>query len=103
MVGNVTGVTSASRAAASTKADATIIEEEKQLMKACQEFESIFTHMLLRSMRKSVPKTEFLHGGAGEDIFQDMLDEQIAAEASRTGQFGLAKIMFQQLSRSMPR
>ncbi|HOB91509.1 MAG: rod-binding protein [Bacillota bacterium] len=100
MSGGITSISlSDSRMVTPSRAHANMDAEQKRLMQACEEFESIFVHMLLRSMRKSVPKTGFLHGGSGEDIFQDMLDEQIALEASRSGQFGLAKTMFYQLSR----
>jgi len=98
MIGEVRSVSAGLMNRAVTSSPLT--QEQKRLMEVCQEFESIFTHMLLRSMRNSVPKTNFLHGGTGEDIFQDMLDEQIALESSRTGQFGLAKMLCDQLSRS---
>ena len=68
-------------------------------MEACEEFESLFTHMLLRSMRRSVPKSGLIDGGTGEEIFQDMLDEKISVETASTGQLGLAKTLFDQLTR----
>jgi flagellar protein FlgJ len=51
-------------------------------------------------MRRSVPKGGLIDGGHGEEIFQDMLDEKISAETARTGQLGLAKTLFDQLTRS---
>jgi flagellar protein FlgJ len=104
MTGRVTsaGLHGTSQVDSSTKARRALsAAEQKQLMEACEEFESIFTHMLLRSMRRSVPKVSLIHGGTGEDIFQDLLDEQIAIDSSKTGQMGLARIMFDQLTRQM--
>lgn len=102
MTGGVTsaGLHSNSAAGSSPKTRQVLSPaEQRRLMEACEEFESIVTHMLLRSMRQSVPKVSLMHGGTGEDIFQDLLDEQIAVQTSRTGQLGLARSMFDQLTR----
>ncbi|NLU42587.1 MAG: flagellar biosynthesis protein FlgJ [Firmicutes bacterium] len=101
MGGSIAGVTSPTAAVAQTGRPATLsANERKRLMEACEEFESLFTHMLLRSMRRSVPKTGLTDGGAGEEIFQDMLDEKISVTSAKTGQLGLARVLFEQLTRS---
>lgn len=101
MGGQITGIPSVGAAKATTGASTTLsASDRKRLMEACEEFESLFTHMLLRSMRRSVPKGGLVDGGHGEEIFQDMLDEKISAETARTGQLGLAKTLFDQLTRS---
>ena len=47
-----------------------------------------------------MPKTDLIDGGTGEEIFQDMLDEKISVTSAKTGQLGLAKALFDQLTRS---
>jgi len=64
--------------------------------KVAQEFEAMFIHQMLKSMRKTVPKDEEMSNG--RRIFTEMLDEQIANTASRTGSFGLAQIIYKDLT-----
>jgi Rod binding domain-containing protein len=55
------------------------------LRQAAQGFESLFTHMLLQSMRKTVHKSRLFHGGHGEETFQDLLDTRMAEASSKHG------------------
>jgi len=64
--------------------------------KAAQDFEAIFIHQMFKSMRNTVPKDEEM--SSGRRIFTEMLDEQIANSASRTGSFGLANIIYKQMA-----
>jgi soluble lytic murein transglycosylase-like protein len=63
---------------------------------AAQEFEAMFIHQMLKSMRNTVPKDEEM--SSGRRIFTEMLDEQIANEASKTGSFGLANMVYKELA-----
>jgi len=63
--------------------------------KVAQDFEAMFIHQMLKSMRNTVPKDEDM--SSGRRIFTEMLDEQIANTASRTGSFGLAQIIYKEL------
>jgi soluble lytic murein transglycosylase-like protein len=64
--------------------------------KVAQEFEAMFIHQMLKSMRNTVPKDEEM--SSGRRIFTEMLDEQIANTASRTGNFGLAQMIYKELA-----
>jgi len=64
--------------------------------KAAQDFEAMFIHQMLKSMRNTVPKDEEM--SSARRIFTEMLDEQIANTASRTGHFGLAQIVYKELT-----
>jgi flagellar protein FlgJ len=77
--------------------------EEKKLMSAAQDFESFFLYMLLKEMRKTVNESELFHGGRAEEIFRDMLDEEMSKEMAKTpGQgLGIAQILYEQLSRPL--
>ena len=76
-------------------------KEEKELLHAAEEFESFFIYMLLKEMRKTVPKTGLIHGGRAEEIWQDMLDEEIGKQIAHTPGMGLgiAEMLYRQLSR----
>jgi soluble lytic murein transglycosylase-like protein len=64
--------------------------------KAAQDFEAMFIHQMLKSMRNTVPKDEDM--STGRRIFTEMLDEQIANQASHTGNFGLANMIYKELA-----
>jgi hypothetical protein len=72
---------------------------DKKLMDVCIETESIFVARMLKEMRKTVPKGEFLHGGFAEEIFEDMLYDEYALSLSKTANLGLAKTLYNELSR----
>ena len=50
-------------------------------------------------MRSAVPKSDFLDGGNAENIFTDMLDQEIGKITSKRG-IGIADMVYEQLRRS---
>ncbi|WP_069651058.1 rod-binding protein [Caloranaerobacter ferrireducens] len=74
--------------------------DNKELMKVCKEFESLFTHMLLKQMRSTIPDGGLVEKTAARELFEDMYDQEIAKSVSEKGQgIGLAKILYEQLKR----
>ncbi len=69
-----------------------------KLYDQCVEFESLFIKQMLDAMRKSVEKSDFLHGGMAEDIFEDMLYDRYALLMAKNSGFGLADMVYRQLS-----
>ncbi|MHB8813012.1 MAG: flagellar assembly peptidoglycan hydrolase FlgJ [Steroidobacteraceae bacterium] len=69
------------------------------LREAAQQFESLFTSMMLKSMRQA-SFSDPLFGSDQADMYQDMYDDQIAAEISKGRGLGLADMLVQQLRRS---
>jgi peptidoglycan hydrolase FlgJ len=67
--------------------------------KVAREFEAMFIAQMLKSMRETVGKDTLTGGGRGEETFRSLLDQEYAAEASRTGGIGLARVIEQQLIR----
>ncbi|MBT4290444.1 MAG: hypothetical protein HOD92_24215, partial [Deltaproteobacteria bacterium] len=61
----------------------------------CDGFEEIFVHKMLQVMREAGPKSDFISGGRGEEIFQDMLDENYAKLISQSDTLGLSKMIFE--------
>jgi flagellar protein FlgJ len=66
---------------------------------AAQQFESLFTNMMLKAMREAK-----LGPGLGDsqegDLYQDMYDQQLALQMSQGKGLGLADLLVQQLTRS---
>jgi len=74
-------------------------QRNAELRKACKDFESVFTYELLKSMRKTIDKCELFHGGQGEEIYESLLDQELAKNMSGYGSNSLSEILYQQLSR----
>jgi peptidoglycan hydrolase FlgJ len=75
------------------------IDKSSDLYKACEDFESILIKQMLDVMRKTVPKDGLLDGGIGQDLYQDMLYEKYADQMTKTSQFGIARMIYEQVSR----
>jgi peptidoglycan hydrolase FlgJ len=48
-------------------------------------------------MRKSIPDEGYLEHGLDMDIFQEMMDMEVAGEMSKKGGLGLARLLYEQL------
>lgn len=75
-------------------------QDDKSLLEACQELESVFLNQIMSVMRSTVPANALLGRSQAEEIFQGMLDQEYAKSASKTGSIGLAEIIFRQLKQS---
>lgn len=72
--------------------------DDRELMKACREFESVMLNMMYKQMKATIIRSNLVERDAGAEIFESMLDEHLMEEASKTGSFGLAESMYKQLS-----
>jgi peptidoglycan hydrolase FlgJ len=74
-------------------------DDPKAIRAAAQQFESLFTNMMLKSMRDAK-----LGQGLGDsqqsDLYQDMYDQQISLKMSQGKGLGLADMLVQQLTRN---
>ena len=66
------------------------------LREAARQFESLFTSMMLKSMQEANFKDP-LFGSDQSDLYQEMYDDQVAAEMSKGKGLGLADMLVQQL------
>ena len=73
-------------------------QKEKELKKACREFEAVFTYQLLKSMRNTIDKCDLFHGGQGEEIYESMLDQELSKKMADNGRTSLAESLYRQLS-----
>lgn len=73
----------------------------EKLWNACVEAESLFVGKMLKEMKSAVHKSEWLHGGYAEDIFEDMLYDEYALKVSKNSDFGMAKMLYEELSRKL--
>lgn len=71
--------------------------DKKALREACDQFEGLMLHLMLKNMRKTIDKGELLHGGNAEEIFQDMQDQALADNLASGRGMGLSEMLYQQL------
>ena len=70
------------------------------LEEVASQFESMFIHMMLKSMRATTQGDPLL--GSGGRMFTQMFDQQLSLEMARTGSFGLAEVLVRQLQHVVP-
>ena len=70
------------------------------LKEAARQFESLFTQMLLKSMREANKSfgEDSMFGSDQADMYQDMFDDQIAMQMSKGKGLGLADMLIKQLA-----
>lgn len=74
-------------------------QSPQALREVARQFESLFTRMLLKSMREA-SFGDSLTGGDGEGFYRDMYDDQLAVELSKGSGLGLAEMLVEQLTRA---
>jgi len=80
-----------------TEEEAEAEDRVKELKDVSKEFESLFIHHMLKAMRKTVLKSDLLHRGMAEDIYNSMFDQEIAGNISDSKGIGISSMIFQQL------
>ena len=75
----------------------------KKLHDAATQLEGVFAGMLFKEMHKTVPDDGGIFGkkSNAENMWQDMLDEKQADAIAKTGSFGIAKMVEEQLRASV--
>jgi flagellar protein FlgJ len=71
--------------------------EDAKLRKVAHQMEGVFVDQLFKVMRETVPRDGLLDGGAGEEMFQGMMDEHLAAEVPLKWEHGLGEALYRQL------
>lgn len=72
--------------------------DTETLRKVAEQFESLFVHMLLKSQRAANFGDPLFDSNA-LDTYRDMQDQQMSMELSKSGGFGLADMLVQQLGK----
>ncbi|MBM0108309.1 flagellar assembly peptidoglycan hydrolase FlgJ [Steroidobacter sp. S1-65] len=89
-------------ALASLRTDAVTKQDAATLKEAAKQFESLFTQMMLKSMRdanRAFGEGSMFSSSQG-DFYQDMFDDQIALELSKGSGLGLADVLVRQLTQA---
>lgn len=73
-------------------------ERKKEIKEVCEDLEGLFLGELLKTMRQTVPESGLLGKGMGQEIYREMLDKELVKRMSHSGGFGLAQVLYQQLT-----
>lgn len=76
-------------------------DAEKQLKAVTSQFESILLRQMLSAMRTTVPRSGFLDSFSLQ-MYESMLDEEIANVVSKERGIGLSEMLYNELSRRVP-
>jgi len=76
------------------------IDRTARAWQVAKEFEAMFTSMMFKAMRGTVPENSLLPKNMGEQVFTEMLDNEYAKINAETGQLGLAALIFKEIERS---
>jgi len=88
-----------------TQLKAAASRNDPQALKvAAQQFEAIFTQMVMTSMRKAnqaLGESELLSSDSTK-FYENMFDQQLSSSLAHGGGLGLAPVIERQLSKTMP-
>ena len=86
------------RLTSSMKSTGNKADDDAKLKKACQEMESVFLNMLLKTMRDTVPKSELGGNNQRTETMQSMLDMEMTRNMAAAGGTGIAAMMYKNLT-----
>jgi len=74
--------------------------KREEIISVAKKFEALMLHAMLKSMRATIVEDE-LTGSNGQDLYRDMMDQEIAKNISESGGFGIQTVLAQQLGANM--
>ncbi len=74
---------------------------EETLRKVANQFEALFTQMILKQMRASLPKGGLFDSNQTE-MYQGMFDQQVSLSLSQNSGMGLSELLVKQLGKNLP-
>lgn len=77
------------------------ISEQDKVKEACRQFEAVLLRQILGEARKTVITSSEDTDSNETDIYNDMINNQLADSISKSGAFGLAKSLENQLVRQV--
>jgi len=76
-------------------------QNDAALKEACVQFEELMLGILYKSMKSTIHRSELLPPAPGRDIYEQWQDDALMKKIAERGTFGLADMMYKQLSKRM--
>lgn len=73
--------------------------EEQAMRMAANEFAGLFLGQMYKAMSATISRTEMFGGGAGEEVFRDMLNQEYSRQAAYSDSLGMGEIVYNSLKR----
>lgn len=73
------------------------VAADEQAYATARKFEALLLHTMLKHMRAAGTESTLLNSDS-VDLYKDMFDQQISKEISSNGSFGLAEVIYRQLT-----
>jgi flagellar protein FlgJ len=73
----------------------------EQLRQSAREFEAIYINEMYKAMRKNVPDGSLLKKSLSTEMFQEMLDMEMARTTASGKGMGIGEAMYDQLKESI--
>jgi len=77
-------------------------DEHVRLRQLAHQLEGVFLNQLMQAMRASVPHDGLLGDAPGEQMFTQLMDERISAQAADRMERGLGEALYRQLVKGLP-
>jgi len=74
------------------------LTQGQKVAKVAQQFEAVMLQQILQETQKPVFQTEFTDNSTAASIYRSLVTKQLAEAISKSGNFGLAKMLTKQLS-----
>ena len=75
-------------------------EEDARLKKTCQEMEAVFLNLLLKTMRETLPKSEFGGKRQHTETMQSLMDMELTRNMAAAGGTGIAAMMYRNITQA---
>ena len=72
---------------------------DKATRETATQFEAMFIHEMLKSMRQTIEKSD-LNGSDAEDTFQEMYDRELSQQLAKRNTLGVADMLVKHLDRA---
>ncbi len=74
-------------------------DSPKELQKATENFEAVLLNMVLKAMWKTIQKSDLFEKSNSTQIYEGLMLSSLSEEMSRNGGMGIAKVLYEQLSK----
>jgi len=74
-------------------------KSQYEIQKAAQDFEAVMLNMVIKAMWKTIPESGLFENNNATQIYEGLMHSSLSEEMARNGGMGIAKVLYQQLSR----
>ena len=76
-------------------------QNQAELKDACVQFEELMLGILYKSMKATIQRSDLVPEAPGREIYEQWQDDALMKKIAKRGTFGLADMMYKQLSKRM--